>query len=494
MIIDARSVAKDELVEADVCIIGGGPAGMTLAGELADRQLSICLLESGGLEADEATESLNEGESVGTPYSLVATRTRRLGGSAHQWDLEVTPDSVGARFRPLDPIDFQQRDWVPNSGWPFGRDELTTFYGRAQTLCGLGPAGYDPQHWLDGQQPLLPFGGHRIVPTIFQFGPSGRFTRLYSDKLASAENVQIYVNGTAVRLETDDSGRHLRRVRVATLDGAGFWATAKLFILAAGGIENARLLLVSDGGHRDGLGNRHGLVGRFFMEHPHLMTGFFVPSDPSVVADLPMHSVHTRNGVTIQKKFSFGSPVFEQEGLLNYIFWLYPRSWGRQVRYLASRRPTSPAVESLKVVRSALSARPRPKGLAEHLVNVATGLDEIALSAATKLGWRVREARRRAFGEGDGSEEPSLFTLIAMSEQAPNPDSRITLSGKVDRLGMRQARLDWRLTPLDIRTLGKAQDIIKQEVEDAGLGQVHVKLYGERVMPGIDIGHHHMGT
>src|SRR6185436_4141494 len=146
MILDARSLSNNTNIETDVCIVGGGVAGMAVAREFIGQPFRVCVLESGGLEPDSDTQALCRGENIGIPYfELDEARPRCLGGSSYNWFMPIDDrdgKKVGIQLRPLDPIDFEERDWVPNSGWPFGREHLDPFYHRAQTFCELGTFKY----------------------------------------------------------------------------------------------------------------------------------------------------------------------------------------------------------------------------------------------------------------------------------------------------------------------------------------------------------------
>ncbi|HXG67314.1 MAG TPA: GMC family oxidoreductase, partial [Blastocatellia bacterium] len=140
MLVDARTLRRDASIEAEICIVGGGPAGLTLAREFAGQPFRVCVLESGGLEFDEETQSLCEGLGEGEPYhSLRKVRCRQFGGTANLWDTRLTDRQLGFRSAPLDEIDFEQKDWLPYSGWPFGKAHLDPFYRRAQAVGRFGP-------------------------------------------------------------------------------------------------------------------------------------------------------------------------------------------------------------------------------------------------------------------------------------------------------------------------------------------------------------------
>ena len=162
MLIDARSLESGSVREADVCVVGAGAAGITVARELAGGPLRVALLESGGFEEDGASQELYRGRVHGRSYfTLDATRTRRFGGSTWCWH---------GLCRPLEAADFAARDWVPESGWPFGLDELRPFYRRAQEVIGLDAYDYGAERWAG--EGLVPFDlGDAFESRVLQVSP-----------------------------------------------------------------------------------------------------------------------------------------------------------------------------------------------------------------------------------------------------------------------------------------------------------------------------------
>ena len=152
--IDARSVPSGTVLQPDLAIIGGGPAGISLAMALASTPIRTVLLESGGMVFEPKTQKLYEGSQVGAPYqALDATRLRFLGGSTNHW---------GGWTRPMDRLDFEERAWMPYSGWPFGRAALERYYPRAQALCEAGPWLYDrAEKWPHEKEQTIALGDER---------------------------------------------------------------------------------------------------------------------------------------------------------------------------------------------------------------------------------------------------------------------------------------------------------------------------------------------
>lgn len=488
MLIDARTLTSDE-IETEVCIVGAGPAGVTLAHELVGERFRVCLLESGGVDYDETTQSLNHGTVVGdsmsTPYS---TRRRQFGGTANKWNTEIGEDKNWVRYVPLDEIDFEQRDWVPYSGWPFDRAYLNPYYQRAHAVCKSGPFDYEAEPWEKADTPRLPLVGNRVNTAMFHFGPGDVFIREYREKISHSDNVTIYLKTNVVDIETDETAGTVTHLRVACLEGKEFRVSAKLFILATGGIENARLLLLAQA-QKAGLGNQNDLVGRFFMVHPRTTLDKLTPPDREVFNTTALYDLRQVNGVAVMGKLVLDQAELRREKLLNISAKLYPRN---QTYWQDS---SSEAIKSFRVLyRSIRSARPKHISPAKHLSNVLGGIDQVAsfaLRKAFKLGPPVTDIKRGGWSDLPNKQRKfSSFELIFETEQAPDPENRVVLGAERDRFGRRQVQLNWRWRDIDKRSIQRAKEIVGEEFVEAGLGQLQLRS-GE-LLPVGD--HHHMGT
>jgi len=465
-------VPENTIIGTEVCIVGAGAAGITLAREFAGHSFRVCLLESGGLEFDKETQSLSEGETVGLPYfPLHTARLRYFGGTTNHW---------GGWCRPLDEIDFEKRDWVPHSGWPFPRAHLDPCYERAQPICQLGPFAYDAEAWEDPPtRPRLPFTGGRVLTKIWQIGPPTRFGTEYRNALARAANIRTYLNANVVEIETTRTAQKVTRVRVACLQGNRFWVSAKLFILATGGIENPRLLLLSNAVQRTGLGNQNDLVGRFFMEHPQLWSGPLLLSDAAF--PMTLYALHTVTKTAVIGCVAFAEEVQRREELLNACVFLEPQPLGAEAAPRAAAVSRSPS----QLVRKGSI----PDGFETHLGQVIADIARVPMTRT-----------RRAAGDAPAR----LIKLLLRPEPAPNPESRVTLASARDRLGKRRVRLRWQLHDRDQRSLSRAQQILAEEVGRAGLGRLRVTRDDDEAAPaaprdqapwtGLQGSYHHMGT
>jgi choline dehydrogenase-like flavoprotein len=175
MIQDFRQAPDGATIETDICIVGAGPAGITLARALGGSDRRICLVESGGFEPEPETLALNKGKVVGLPYApLDQARLRYFGGSTNHWN---------SYCRPLDAIDFEKRAWVPHSGWPIERAALDPFYPEAQKLCELGPYVYDNDAVVRRIPGRADFDRNRVENIHWTIGPPTRFGPRYLEDL-----------------------------------------------------------------------------------------------------------------------------------------------------------------------------------------------------------------------------------------------------------------------------------------------------------------------
>ena len=469
MLIDARTVPENTIITTDVCIVGAGAAGITLAREFIGQEFRVCLLESGGLEFDLNTQSLYEGEAIGLPYDPLHTlRLRYFGGTTNHW---------AGTCRPLDEIDFTSRAWIPYSGWPFNKDHLDPFYKRAQPICQLGPFTYDAETWEDSKKsPRLPFMGDRVLTKIFQFSPPTRFGQVYRDEIVRADNISTFLYANVVDIETTETAQRVTRLRVATLEGNKFWVVAKQFVLATGGIENARLLLASNKMQNTGLGNQNDLVGRFFMTHPvSSYEEIILLSDPTIPRDL-YNDPYIVDNRAIMGVLTLSEEVLRREKLVNFCI------------HLRQGEEPSEGVRSLKYLFESIRKRDMPDDFRKHLGNVITDIDDVASATYRKL----------FEGQFEGRRKFKICRLSTQLEQAPNPESRVTLATDRDRLGLNRVRLNLQLNGIEKYSMIRGLEIIGQELGRAGLGRLRLRgtpedsnIHWFRSPMMID---HHMGT
>ncbi|MBL8658544.1 MAG: GMC family oxidoreductase [Rhodospirillales bacterium] len=467
MFIDARTVDENVDIETDLCVIGGGAGGISLAREFMNGPVRVCLLESGGLKAERETQSLYEGESVGIPYELDTTRSRYFGGSTNCW---------GGFSRPFQPIHFTKRPWVPYSGWPFTFEELAPYYDRAHAVCGLPIGKYDPDVWvreLNGANlKILPFPNHQIVTRMIQTNKERRrFGRVFREELQASDNISVYLYANVVDIQADELDGKIKRVRVACLDGRRFWVSAKVFVLAAGGIENARLLLTSNTSAPRGLANDYDLVGRFFMEHATFPSGTITFTDPEASPDIH-DTKYAVVRLPVAAQIELDEETQRREQILDSATFIESVFKGEQCA----------GTEVLKTFYKDARSGFVPK-------NLTKGIGEMLLDAHNVT----------AFALGYLSRSRHLlhhYQIMTLIEPAPNPDSRVMLSHHRDQLGMNKVCLDWRLTPLDQHTVRRTIEIFRDKAAAANIGEIRIDLplHSNHEVNELHWVWHHMGT
>jgi choline dehydrogenase-like flavoprotein len=327
MLLDARQIADGDVLEADVALIGAGAAGITMARELASFGHDVLLLESGGFDPEGPTFDLYRGEMDATlelfqERYLFTSRQRFFGGTTNHW---------GGMCRPLDPIDFEARSWIPDSGWPFDRESLESFYRRACEVLQIAPMDAPPP----GEPNLFSDPEGELTTRWFHQSPPTRFGQQYRQELVDSEQVQLVLQANVLRIALGEAGTAVTGLDVGTLSGRRFRARAKQYVLATGGIENARLLLLSNDVQKNGLGNDHDVVGRSFADHPHVRAGNLFFTDP-VHAELYEWHPSEAFGHSVMPTWVLSEQVQRREQLLNQMVELNPRWVKRGVLFDAA--------------------------------------------------------------------------------------------------------------------------------------------------------------
>jgi choline dehydrogenase-like flavoprotein len=460
----------DTAREADVCIVGAGAAGLTLAAELEDSGARVLLLESGGRAFDERTQNLYRSRVVGLPHAGIhELRYRVFGGSTTRW---------AGQALPLADIDFSRREWVGRSGWPIGATELAPFYRRASEAMQIRPfpPEADTQTWPSALSPAPHFDPALVRARFSQFSPRPNFADLHGPRLASSGNVDVLLGANVTELIADPSATALDTVAVRSLRGRQVAVRSSYFVLCAGGLEVPRLLLASDRRCDGGLGNSHDLVGRCFQDHAGLEIGTIETADPKRLR----HTFRPRREreETFFPFFSAAAELQMRERLLN----------AAGTVQLGGEAPSVVAAKTLlRAVRGSQLG-------AEARAEFRPALGALLRDPAPAL----RAATRHFVLRQPTFETAGTPTLTTGGEQEPNFDSRVYLGDVRDELGMRQLVLDWRVTERDLRSWRRFAEVAAAELERLDLGRVRLDLARlpddpSRVSDLVDAGHH-MGT
>jgi choline dehydrogenase-like flavoprotein len=447
VIVDANDIPSGSTLETDICVIGAGAASISLARRLSGSEVRVCVLESGGLDYERQTQNLYKGANIGLEYEpLDLCRVRGFGGS-------TGPKGWGGWSKPLSEIDFEERSWVPLSGWPLELDALRPYYSDARVVLGF-PATSDPSGpnaaGVDG---TLPVDGTRLRNETCPLSPAPNLGATRREELRSASNVQVVLHANVTEIVSDRIGGTVTGVRARTLGGKTLSVTARYVVLAAGGVENPRLLLESDRQQGLELGNSSDFVGRCFMEHPRFAWGRLDGRDlaealwrydPGVV--VPQRD--KLNGRFDPRVFGTGlaikPDVQRREEVLNARTWIMP---------IAKHGETEGGQE-IKELVFWLKKKRLPGDVRTRLLRIVRDFGNAGMTVAAHFLGKLNA--------------PSTYQFVTVMEQAPNRSSRVTLGPERDALGQHRARLDWHLTDLEYHTLDRKKALILEDLSALG--------------------------
>jgi choline dehydrogenase-like flavoprotein len=466
MQLDARSVPAGDTFETAYCIIGAGAAGTTLALQLTKAGKDVTLLESGDSVADPQIQDLTDGDISGRPYPLSSSRLRLMGGTTNHW--------TGHCYRFLE-RDFIAKEWLNSPDWPIRLADVQPFYDEAAKLVLFSD---DSKDWsldtwrrrlnteklpLDGslfssrleyQSPILPSTGRRS----FAF---------YHPELIKSPHLKLYKYATVTEIVTDAVGQSVTEVHVRSPGGNTFRIRPKLTILAAGGIENARLLLASRRTSPNGIGNEHDQVGRYFTDHV-----FFrerLVRNPDVAFDrlLAWNDIDAMNRVVAHLVPS--DEVLRRERIHDVF-----------IRVLPQYPEPSAEVAAAKRIAEGLSTLNASSISGDDLSTAISGFGTLAAKAWDKL---------------TGEDQPLEQGVIVRIEPQPVAASRVTLTNERDAFGMPRSHLHWDLPDSTKHSAARTIALLAQEVGKHGVGRVHANFKPEDDWPGdLEVGYHHCCT
>ena len=262
-----KDLATEAALTYDICIVGTGPAGISVAKKLLDSGLKVVMLESGGIVPESEYQQLTKGINSGPSFlSLDASRLRCFGGASRLWA------GVCAPFKS---DDFDKKSFIPLSGWPISIDDLKVYYIEAAEMLGISYEKFYIKRFFQDTLNGISFKqfdrkNSFLTGNVFQISNSKNkdFSVKYKNEFESSQNVDVLFHSTVTQLNLNTEGSEVESVSIADLIGNKATVKAKRFVLACGALENPRILLASNKYYEEGIGNSSGFVGACFMSHP----------------------------------------------------------------------------------------------------------------------------------------------------------------------------------------------------------------------------------
>ena len=445
--INANQLKQNANIQTDICIIGSGAAGLAVAHGLNHTNLRVLILEAGGLKYEHELHTDYEYDFPNWfRGEWAATRTRAIGGTTIAWY---------GRCTQMEPINFEERDWVPNSGWPIDVAEIDQYKRQALEFLHVPePAGIDPDFW-----------GHNITREAFRNGDLEPRNFIWSDPtdmsvihgrwLKKSPNISLYYYAFAQEIEPSPNNDHAERVLVKSLNGSEFQVEASTIIVAGGTVENCRLLLLSQKNSQHGLGNEYDNVGRYYMDHPRIEG----ESRITINKSLPnweniyqfLDETDTPYGV-LQYILAMSEDFQKEHELLNHCTMVRPVFYEmRSNSYLAAKRIFHAA---------------KDRSLSDlHTID--------ALKAAYGFRNLVSTGIKKAMG---APLTISHMELIDQLEQEPNRHSRVTLNQRKDRFGQPLTNIEWHIDDSTTHSLRVFHQLIADHLQQNNLGTLDSPL------------------
>lgn len=468
MIEDFSTFDDGANIAADVCIVGAGAAGITIAREFLGAPQTVVILESGGLYPEPETNALYQSEIVGLSHAGIhAGRARVFGGTTTLW---------GGQALRFSAFDLRKRAWVPFSGWPLSIEDLDPYYEHADRVLHLGPRiSYRDLCASFGIAPPS-FDPAKLKMQCSQWSPQPNFGAAYRRELKQVGNISVILHANVTEIITNQTATAVQEIEFRTLAGKKGTAKARFYIICCGGIETARLLLASDRIEPNGVGNSRDLVGRYFQEHVHIRCADFLPTNRKPLQDL--FESFFRGRLKYAPLITLAAQAQEERQLLSVL---------GTVGFEPA--PDSCISAAKTLFRAAIGKSPPQIAELKRLTaNVFANPDELIA-----LAYRLCVKKRA------GTPKCGPVYIGAQCETAPNPDSRVMLGDSRDRLGMRRVKLDWRLGEMERRTIFEFVTTLATEFERLGLGHVDRAHFAALADPlsWLAMAHdsaHHMGT
>ncbi|MFZ3484619.1 FAD-dependent oxidoreductase [Sphingomonas sp. 3-13AW] len=496
MILDLRHEDLPEDMGVPVVIVGGGPAGITLALQLEKQGVSSLLLEAGSTRVEAAGQEFYRAASISPDDHGPVHRFRHrvFGGTSAVW---------GGRCIPFDPIDFEERTWLPYARWPIRYDEIAGYYPEALAMCRAGSPHFTADAALrgegDGAGMFDMADPDLVVDRIERFSEPTHFGRCYHEQLRQSRTAMVLLNAPVLRITASHSGRAVKGVVVARPDGREIEIAAPVVVVATGALETARLLLSSAGEKRCGLGNERDLVGRFYQSHLEGHAGELV---------LPAR------GTARMDYFRDAEGIYCRRYL-----WLSPEAQRRERLAGLVLRPTHPKVADPGHGNPVLSAMFLVKGMLlpeyarsmnstedaearrigsgaavhlRHIANIVRGSPRLTTFAAD---WtRRRVLARRKLPSVFLPDARGRYPVDVNAEQVPHPDSRVLLGESRDALGQRRLVIDWRVRDEDRVRVARGLRLADAALRRAGVGRILLPDADRAVAQLTRVGGHHVGT
>lgn len=468
---------------ADVVVVGAGPVGLKCAVDLADSGLDVLLVESGTAGRDAGAQALSGAEitNMGSHAPMDLAVQRGFGGTSALW---------GGRAVPFDRQDFETRAAAPGAAWPISAGDVAPWYESACRFLDCGPAVFE------APLPGVPEMDGLTATHLERWCARNDMGAVHGARVAAHPKIRLALGATVTRIAAEAASGAVSGLTVA-MGGQTTRVTARAYVIAAGGVETARLMLASRNEAAPELGGP--ALGRFYMGHAFGSIAdiqFLRPGD-----DRAFTFFKDGSGRYVRRRLTLSAEVQRELGLTNVAAWpdlpeLYDpahKSAILSLAYLALKTP----VLGPRLMSEAIRLRKIGPGgrTGAHIWNVIKGAPGAAWFAAKFLSARYAKVRLPGFFVLNGAHR---YALHYHAEHVPDADSRVTLGGTRDALGMPRAAIDLKFGPADAAGIVASHDAMDARMQAAGYAKlIHAHAPDARaaaVLAQASDGFHQIGT
>lgn len=443
MILDLDHIKNSDYLDTDVLIIGAGAVGITMASTLAKKGINVTLLESGGTKFEQKAQNFNLNTVTGRSHlGIDEGRARILGGTTTLW---------GGQLATFSEIDFMERSWVQNSGWPLTLNDLKPFYQSTAELLSLDPMFKEDKSVWDFLKVKQQKLNGKFDIFLTRWLKETNLFKMFSKQITAQPNLNVIYHAVTTKLSSSEHNHNIDRVHAVNSTGERYIFNAKKVIVACGTIEATRLMLYSGEVEPTLPWSKNENVGRRFQDH----------------LDIQIAKVHIRNKKTFSK-------LFENIAIK-----------GR--KYQPKIKLNSQLQSELKTVNMSASFI-FDSSLSEHIDNVKLFLRSVSrggmpenwksipkhILAMLSIFWPLIKRYfkdRRILSLSDKG-----IYLNLHCEQIPLHDSRITLDwNKLDSNGTPATNLHWVVDGSEVDSMLTFCNLLNEQFIEHDIGEIKLK-------------------
>lgn len=445
--------------DADLCIIGGGIAAYTLLSALSDSSMRVIVVERGGMKPGPSQEFEKTCHVSGHSFTgHLEGRYFGLGGTSEYW---------GGQALPLEEFDLAKKEWIDFSGWPIKIEDILPYYPDAEKLFQVDPVAYTTDVFKLRSLAPVPWNQSMIKLHFSKWSPRPNFKPNLIDAYSSSAKTDILLNAVVSSLAYDSEKKEVTHIHIQSHTGKKGTIMAKSYVLAAGGIENARILQVSS------TLPENKWIGRMFQDHPTAQVATIHPTD---MLSLQRYFGYFFKGRTrCLPRLSLTAEAQKEKQILAATAFI--QFLPKEGSLFEAMKPVYREMSRLKVPSYA------------NLKTLFRGLHNIGeIIPMLKAYWGSRYMY----------VPNSIPRLTIMLEQSPAADSTVGLSSALDAYGIPVADIHWRIPDITIDTLKEFCTMLEAEFSRLSLGRIEwdawVNQDNETIKTHLIDAYHHMGT